>query len=115
MVPEMHYQILFRETDRSVVVENREWKSVPEEYSDEWGRLFELDMEGADLSDNCLICDKKTLHRFFQIGESINGTTDSIRYVAKGGEWQWCSTCFHYMYICYDYVPLDWTFPVRLR
>lgn len=49
-----------------------------------------------NLSLPCPVCEAVTLHRWYQVGEPIEKIARGQRFVAKGGLWEWCSTCRTY-------------------
>lgn len=85
------------------------WKGVPDEYIEEWTKIFLNSMEGPDLSAHCPICHHEELHRYYQTGRAVKVSEHPGKYFVKGAEWQWCSYCRTYEH-AQVMVP-DWWIP----
>lgn len=72
-------------------MDNIFWKEVPQENELKWREIFNLNKEGAFLSEECPVCHRRELKRYFM----------------DRGEWQWCSYCK-----CYEHynaaIPVWW-------
>lgn len=84
------------------------WKSVPNEKISEWDKIFYSSQESLDISAPCPVCSAHTLHRYYQIGRPISLLIDGQHFVARGGCWQWCSTCRSYLHSS-CFVPEWWS------
>jgi hypothetical protein len=69
------------------------WSSVPRELDKAWMDIFYASQEGLNVSAPCPVCGTASLHRWYQVGRPEERFSDGRRYVARGGQWQWCSTC----------------------
>lgn len=84
------------------------WHDVPPEYEREWVQIFYTSLEGLDLASPCPVCGACTLHRWYWPGERVDKLIDGRHYVARGSEWEWCSTCYSYVHYS-AYVPAWWS------
>lgn len=90
-------------------MQEKYWKSIPKEYIEEWKFIFDMNREGANLSNSCPICNSKSLHRYYH----KNNTGNEILYNDRGAEWQWCSSCRHYEHL-EGVVPNWWSHDLHI-
>jgi DNA gyrase/topoisomerase IV subunit B len=92
------------------IVQNS-WVGVPYEYQAEWQRIYQNSRESLDLSEACPVCGTVSLHHWYQVGKAIDkaiNKIDGVEFVAKGGLWEWCSSCRSFAhYSCL--VPSWWS------
>lgn len=72
------------------------WKGIPADLAEAWRKIYQNDQEGYTLSAPCPICSARTLRRYYQVGRPISLIIDQQHFVARGGCWEWCSTCKTY-------------------
>jgi hypothetical protein len=77
-------------------IDTTEWYGVPLNLIEAWNEVFQKSRETLNLSSPCPVCGATTLHRWYQIGRPIDKIVEGQRYVARGGLWEWCSTCRAY-------------------
>lgn len=87
-------------------INNTKWKGVPLHLIECWNKTFQGTRETLNISAPCPVCGASTLHRWYQVGEPIDRIVQGQRFVAKGGLWEWCSTCHAYSHAS-AFVP-DW-------
>lgn len=82
------------------------WHDVPLQAVDAWRRIFEASREGLNLAAPCPVCSVRELHRWYNAGQPEEHIIRGRRFVARGGEWQWCSHCRSFQHFS-GLVP-DW-------
>ncbi|MDF0556964.1 hypothetical protein [Kamptonema sp. UHCC 0994] len=87
---------------------NDKWQDVPEELYKEWATIFYASQEGINLSASCPVCGQNTLHCYYDPIRKQEIVIDSRKYVARGGLWQWCSSCYCYVHASAS-VPEWWS------
>jgi hypothetical protein len=75
------------------MVSDKDWHSVPVTHEKAWQAIFQSSHEILDLSASCPVCGRKSLHRWYHVGEPVNRMINGIRFIARGGVWEWCSSC----------------------
>lgn len=84
------------------------WQGVPTRYSARWQEIFQSSQEIMNLAAACPVCGHSSLHRWYQVGKSLDRVISGMRFVASGALWEWCSTCR-----CYEHsscmVPEWWS------
>jgi hypothetical protein len=83
-----------------------DWVGVPNKYEAEWQRIFQGSQECLNLSTPCPICSAVALHRWYQVGKPIHRVIKGKRFVATGGLWEWCSSCYCFQH--YSGLVPDW-------
>lgn len=89
-------------------IEQYPWHDVPAQHEQAWIAIFDTSEEGLDLLSPCPVCNAWTLHRWYWPGAAVEKLIDGRRYVARGSEWQWCSSCYSYVHYS-AYVPAWWS------
>lgn len=90
------------------MISNDEWHGVPLDRDAEWKAVFQSSREILNLSAPCPICRVMTLHRWYQIHQPEERVIDGLRFIGRGGLWEWCSACRSFQhYSCY--VPEWWS------
>jgi hypothetical protein len=77
-------------------VEATPWRDVPNDKEAQWRGLFDVSMEGVDLSSACPVCGGRALHRWFNLHRSRPTVEFGRKWVGPGSQWQWCSNCRSY-------------------
>jgi hypothetical protein len=83
------------------------WRGVPLELTRAWDEVFRRSREATDLSAPCPVCRAYTLHRWFQVGHPEEIVLEGQRFRARGGLWEWCSSCRSYEHAS-AFVPEWW-------
>jgi hypothetical protein len=95
-------------------VESLNWQDVPDEHWTAWTRTFGNSRDSSlDLSDPCPVCQSKTLHRWYMIGQQPRDLFISkygVKSHASGALWEWCSMCGSYAHYSAR-VPDFWSPP----
>ncbi|HEY0099616.1 MAG TPA: hypothetical protein VGB76_11765 [Pyrinomonadaceae bacterium] len=78
------------------MISDHEWRGVPLERVAEWRAVFQSSREGLDLSAPCPLCGVKALRRWYQVNRPEEMVIDGVRYVGRGGLWEWCGDCLRY-------------------
>ena len=89
------------------------WRDVPEGLTVVWRVIFDRSSEGLDLDSTCPVCGARTLHRWFHLATPKPVVTAGRRWLGRGGEWQWCSTCKSFEHSS-GLVPDWWKDPLRV-
>jgi hypothetical protein len=75
---------------------NYRWKDVPEEHWRNWQSIFQSSREILKLSAACPVCGKTALYRYYALYTPRESVIDGIRFVGRGGLWEWCRACYSY-------------------
>lgn len=75
------------------MISDHEWLGVPPEREAEWRAVFQSSREGLGLTARCPVCGVAGLRRWYQVNRPEARVIDGVRYVARGGLWQWCGAC----------------------
>lgn len=78
--------------------ERAEWSDVPDDRLTAWWSAFQSSQEGIDIGVPCPVCDVPALHRWYQVGPPEEIISRGLRYVARGGLWEWCSNCRSFLH-----------------
>lgn len=84
-----------------------DWSGVPDKYQEEWENIYYKSKESLNLSAPCPICSMVALHRWYQVGESIDRVIEGSKFIATGALWEWCSNCHSFEHYSNCFVP-DW-------
>lgn len=88
------------------------WTEVSNESWSPWRRLFNASEIAMDVLGKCPICDESALHMWFSIeGPPKSMVSRGIQYVGYGRRWEWCSSCFSYVYMPDGLVSAAWKPP----
>lgn len=90
-----------------------EWSGVSSHLTREWQRTFQDEHLTENLSAPCPNCHQKTLHQWYQVGEPYEKEIEGNKYMAKGGGWQWCSSCKIYEHFS-GLVPKGWKSKIQV-
>ena len=72
------------------ILENQgDWSGVAEEYQEEWENIYYKSKESLNLSAPCPICSTFALHRWYQVGKSIDRVIEGSKFIATGALWEW--------------------------
>ena len=89
------------------------WKGVPLESLQAWDEVFNSTQETLNLSSPCPVCGMRTLHRWYQIHIPEERIVQGKHFIARGGLWQWCSSCRSYLHAS-AFVPDWWKSDLRV-
>lgn len=73
------------------------WRDVPDEALTAWNEAFAT-ARGATLPTPCPICGARSLHQWYHTHRVERLVFDGRPYRGRGGVWQWCSRCRHYVH-----------------
>ena len=82
------------------------WKSVPDELTTTWYRIFSETPGDHNVDADCPVCGQRELHRYYQVGRPLHQVSDGITFVARGAGWEWCSACRTFEH--YSALVPDW-------
>ena len=90
------------------------WNSVPEKYDKLWKKIFNEHQDEAILNEKCPICGNKCLYQYYTLDIPGQVNYKKKKYKGQGAHWEWCAMCFHYRFWHLAYVPINWSFELKI-